>query len=90
MAKYINAELFKSELEKGHYDGSITGAYDVEKLLDKQPAADVKEVVKGYWIRFSGDGFCCSNCGEVRHYDTLDGVDPDKFCPSCGADMGVE
>ena len=87
MPRYIDADLFKAELNMGHCTGDITGPNDVEKLLDLQPAADVREVRRGYWIRFSGDEFCCSNCGKVKHYYTLEGVDPDDFCPTCGADM---
>lgn len=86
MARYIDPCILAFKLESGRT--YTTG--EVRDLINDAPAADVKEAVRGYWIRFSSDEFCCSNCGEVRHYDTLDGVDPDKFCPECGADMGVE
>ena len=83
MARYIDVELFKAELNMGHYTGDITGSNDVEKLLDLQPTADAKEVVRGKWIGQSSDyeDFCeCSICGHYQEDDS-------DFCPSCGADM---
>lgn len=86
MARYIDADLFKLELEKGHNNGDITGRTDVEKLLDEQPTADVKEVVRGKWVKsvFAKDFHKCSECEGVWNRKFV-------FCPSCGAEMkGVE
>ena len=88
MARYIDAELLEKEAKCLYSINNFepVKAYTQEQI-DNAPTAEVKEVVRGYWIRFSGDEFCCSNCGKVKHYYTLDGVDPDDFCPTCGADM---
>ena len=62
--------------------------------LDEVPAADVRQVVRGKWIRGNEsrtsptkDSYICSVCGEK----TLSGFcgNPAKtnFCPNCGADM---
>lgn len=83
MSKYIDADLFKSELEKGHDNGDITGRADVEKLLDEQPTADVHEVRRGKWVNRKGNFRQCSICGTYNNRIS-------KFCSECGAKMEVE
>ena len=74
-----------------HWDGHTEA--DVTRLLSL-PAADVRPVVKGKWVRGNEsrtspikDSYICSVCGEK----TLSGFcgNPAKtdFCPNCGADM---
>lgn len=52
--------------------------------IDKMPTADVRENVKGKWIKKKGSLWSlatCSVCGELS-------VEGDKpFCPNCGAQM---
>lgn len=53
------------------------------------PAADVREVKRGKWIRTSyrkGFGYKCSVCGKIynKRKNRL------NFCPNCGADMRGE
>lgn len=78
MSRYIDAESFFEEFEE----------------LDKEPynnypTADVRENVKGHWIRFKNIAEC-SNCKAVW-YDNLDLITKSwSFCPNCGADMRGE
>lgn len=58
--------------------------------IEEQKTINIRKVVKGKWIKFSSDEWCCPYCGEVRHFDTLDGVYPTPFCPECGADLREE
>lgn len=92
MAKYINIETAENSLrqyaEQKHANGEIELANGILKAVCKLktlPSADVKEVVRGKWVRsvFAGDFHKCSVCDGVwnRKFD---------FCPSCGAKMEVE
>jgi len=75
MARYIDADLFKAELNMGHNTGDITGPNDVEKLLDAQPTADVKVVVRGHKIVAMREmvalDWRCSECGCYMSDDDL-------------------
>ena len=63
-------------------------AGDIIKALESIPAADVRPVVRGKWIRPTRvpDSMLaeCSACG----FDT--GAYTFNFCPNCGADMMEE
>lgn len=92
MDDYISREAAISEIMSEPTDAHYPSWY-AEKL--KQiPAADVRPVVRGKWIRGNEsrtsptkDSYICSVCGEK----TLSGFcgNPAKtnFCPNCGADM---
>ena len=84
MDKYINADkLRQAVLAQSPNIYSDWETAGVLNLINKQPTADVKEVVRGKWIGQSSDDedFCeCSICG---HYQE----DVSDFCLSCGADM---
>ena len=62
------------------------------KMVELEPAADVRENVRGEWVR-QDDGWCgdyyeCSVCKEP--FTLIDGTPQDNlynFCPNCGADM---
>lgn len=57
----------------------------VINILNSQPTADVREVVKGEWIDM-GSGQVCSECHEIQYgYDNYR-----RYCPNCGADMRGE
>jgi len=53
--------------------------------LSEIPAADVRTVVRGTWIRNEKYRFAhnCSVCGHI----VFTGEKMSKFCPECGADM---
>lgn len=90
--KYIDADALLEEIEKiKKYDyfaetGNIfilLAHIDVAGAIKRQPAADVRENVRGEWI-YKNYKTCCSKCFSpygVRY----DGEN--NFCPNCGADM---
>ena len=60
-------------------------------MLSKEPTADVRENVKGEWIRRDSRyvgwiSFDCSVCGETLELDRETSNDF-KYCPFCGANM---
>ena len=62
---------------------------DVEAIVCDIPAADVREVVHGYWRDVFQDGPCswsgvCSVC-DVRN--DIPPLPLAHFCPNCGAQM---
>ena len=54
----------------------------VHDFIFYQPAADVRPVVRGSWIKLSR-GDVCSEC----NYSTGRNGYGGNFCPNCGADM---
>ena len=68
------------------------GPWRFEAIIKSVPAADVRPVVRGRFVRdgprFAGgvDWWHCSNCGSL-----VCGVEARfAFCPHCGADMRSE
>ena len=55
-------------------------------VVEKAPAADVKEVVRGEWNKINRETtglpweWRCNQCGCPQDYNH-------NFCPNCGADM---
>ena len=80
MAEYIEREAFLDAIERMkpyHQD-----ADDIAEMLQNFPAADVRPVVRGKWIKIKYRSICrdCSFRGFARW----------NFCPNCGADMRKE
>lgn len=96
MSRYIDADKLKE-----HYmwwGGGFTanckdGQKEVKKIFDEiidlQPAADVRENIKGEWITTYLDHVAmgerpkilyCSICNQCIAY-------PTNYCPNCGAKM---
>ena len=85
MSKYIDADLINyKQIESWGSDGNTmrcdfeTVAYKNE--IDAIPAADVRTVRYGKWVKRDG-AILCSEC----NYDTPFIVR--NFCPNCGANM---
>lgn len=82
MARYIDAELLKTDLLKGAYSS-------ISKLIDRQPTADVQEVVHGHWycVEISENKWwnTCSVCKDTWQDD--EGKITFAYCPTCGAKM---
>lgn len=57
---------------------------DVLDDLEDYPAADVRSVVHGKWLRTLTYWAYCSVCGEEPPDETNTTT---NFCPNCGADM---
>lgn len=66
---------------------SATNGYDwqagLKTVLKRIPAADVRPVVRGVWVK-NGWSIRCSICGYDMPFATR------NFCPNCGADMREE
>lgn len=90
MEKYIDREYAFKELNdqcKITGYGGIT-PYDLKKVFERLPDADVRENVHARWID-TGEGDnthkICSNCG-TEHFPLM----RDRFCSVCGARMDGE
>ena len=57
-------------------------------LVENIPAADVRPVVRGKWIKCRKNYSKCSECGTAYSHP----VDwtPDKYCSECGARLFME
>ena len=95
--KYFSLESIKQDIEWLQNTGS-------QELLLREvmerfeygaiPAADVRPVVRGRWVKQSQDpldgSFYCSACHEAIDIATGEETPIDRglfFCPGCGADM---
>ena len=54
-------------------------------LINHAPTADVRENVRGEWIR-KKDTIQCSQC-KAKWIDHTYLIETFRFCPNCGADM---
>lgn len=87
MADFIDREAVLTEIYQytRHYWPTVSY---VESIIQKQPAADVAQVVHGRWIDNGANGykwaFVCSRCGyaDGHPFDNRH-----NFCPNCGARM---
>lgn len=86
MAEYIDRDALLAEAKR--ISGPMTGDgwdnWGVYALINRQPAADVRPVVRGRWLhKETTDNFHvvgqCSVCKERKRID--------NFCTNCGADM---
>lgn len=69
------------------------GPWRFETLIESVPAANVRPVVLGRWVKIYEDGepaveqhqvgVCCSKCMRMPE----DKFTESDFCPHCGADM---
>ena len=61
--------------------------------VEKLPAADVRPVVRGKWIKteirapFDQDEFTCSVCRSWPWWCGVTDTNLPNFCPNCGASM---
>ena len=88
------------------FNGRNNSAHDCAENIRSIPAADVRPVVRGKWVKARGS-WCtpggdpvweCSECGKGRHVYGIEhgtyGADVADgqwvSCPNCGADMREE
>ena len=88
MRRYIDADKLIDDIRPfAEYDSNLRNKDWVRRFeiaIDNVPTADVRENVKGKWLKKKGSLWTlatCSVCGELS-------VEGDKpFCPNCGAEM---
>lgn len=98
MSRYIDAEKLKCSIDSetdSIFDWDMTIEelyYNLCKLVDDEPTADVQEVKRGYW-KFNQHSkvvasFRCSEC-QTRFYNFGNSkiLSPTPYCPNCGARM---
>ena len=94
MKRYIDANKLKKSLYIP-YTSIIKISEAIMAQIDAQQTANVRENVKGEWIKridhldyglIEFEGFECSLCGVKIWKDDYENVEF-KFCPNCGADM---
>lgn len=98
MGDYIDREATIGYIEKKKRELGITNcnACNFKDILRAQPAADVRPVVRGQWVKIYEDkepaveqhqvGVCCSKCMKMPEDKFMES----EFCPHCGADMRGE
>lgn len=86
--KYIDADALLDKIERMWNAHQLTNTKykTFVDLLKAEPAADVRENVRGEWVDRNGnivfpfwERYECSECGARS--------DNKNFCPNCGADM---
>ena len=90
MKRYIDANKLKKSLYIP-YTSIIKISESIMTQIDAQQTANVRENVKGEWIKVDEQPYfrkhfhkvCCSVCRKQ-------GYDYWNFCPNCGADMRGE
>ena len=81
--KYIDADRLKLCFHK-----NVVCADVFDPIIDMQPAADVRENIRGHWTSDISDFpfmettiiYLCSVCNGIQAF-------PSQFCPICGAEM---
>lgn len=103
MTRYIDVEKLKCSVDSETYNIFYWGMtieelyYNLCKLIDDEPTADVQPVAHAEWIGFTRSAFlCCDHTGEPIYRDTTvwkcshcsrNTVVRDNYCPNCGARM---
>ena len=101
MSEYISRktayQFFKGQLEKetGAFrkgrNAGLRVAMSAVMNNAAIPAADVRPVRRGKWIKYAPHNSDMMTCSECEKYWILDGDQYDyHFCPNCGADMREE
>lgn len=101
MAEYVDRNRLKEAIREDAlnclscYNGEVLDLVLMD--IDEVPAADVRPVVRGRWIKQNDDpldgNFYCSACHSGIDIATGSETPIDRkmfFCPNCGADMREE
>ena len=94
LSTYDSIDEVKNKIKKARYKENewIGGIHDALLACEEVPSADVREVVRGRWIRHVLKnanvpwGYDCSVCNKwyVINNDAIIGY---NYCPNCGARM---
>lgn len=87
MTDYISREALIGHLQKDPlFD--LVERYGITGVINSIPAADVRPVRRGKWIKYAPHNSDMMTCSECEKYWILDGDQYDyHFCPNCGARM---
>lgn len=88
MTDYISKEEAIDALrnaENHAFNGFYKGLIKAHTIIADIPSADVRENIKGKWIKLPNEKHICSNCG--TGYANVQMPYSFNFCPNCGADM---
>lgn len=92
MSRYIDAEKLKCSIDSetdSIFDWDMTIEelyYNLCKLIDDEPTADVQEVKRGYWQNKYRSGTTIKE-GVVSSCCDMWNNRKSQFCPNCGARM---
>ena len=87
MEKYINADIFRKELENIEEHGHFSCSFDFLYEYIERYAQEDRTPSKARWNPFDRFHICCSSCNVIwlnREKINL------KYCPNCGAKMDVK
>ena len=86
MSRYIDAEKIPYvDLNDDMPLSKVRVYVAFKERIDRIPTADVRENVKGEWVRIK-DTVQCSQC-KAKWIDHTYLIETFRFCPNCGADM---
>lgn len=90
MTRYIDIDLLLNEIEidySGYIFSENRSPLEFINIIENQPTADVKEVVRGEWIDVDGNDehYKCSICNKTINGNSIPYYF--NFCHKCGADM---
>lgn len=94
--EYIKREDALTELDEIGFcdDEPIQTRNSALKIIQKIPAADVRPVVRGRWIKLDMhngmEQHKCSVCNQECYVPTCMGEPLYSYCPNCGAKMEVQ
>ena len=91
MAEYIDKQKVLKLMRYAWDENGWDTEYGwLRQHIADEPAADVRENVRGFWYAlekgdrgYSAGDFKCSICGESNHT----WLPKPNFCPNCGADL---
>jgi hypothetical protein len=93
MSRYIDAEKLKCSIDSetdSIFDWDMTIEelyYNLCKLVDDEPTADVQEVKRGTWENTNTPNqLRCNNC-EIIHFIAQYPHGEINYCPNCGTRM---
>ena len=85
MSRYIDADKIPWTDLIDNLNSNIKVLVTFAEKVNRMPIADVRENVRGEWIRRK-DTIQCSQC-KAKWIDHTYLIETFRFCPNCGADM---
>ena len=80
----VRAGVFSAATLYGRSEKGETARKEIERLINALPSVSTEKT--GRWVKLSV-GYGCSECSLCTN---IHGIRDFKYCPNCGAKMGVE